>query len=341
MAKDPMTKEPLGPNDEPETRPFGVRNSGLLRHWVFRHSSLVRAATPRSAYLLMFASAAAFAAMSACSHALAARCDWRLVAVARGGIAFVLTAWLARATGVRVVFRWPRTLWMRSVVGSLSMLFTFYALTGSDLPVSTAVTLFNTFPIWVTLLAWPVLRERPSAAFLVALASSVIGVVLIEQGLPAETSGLSGVGSPRGAIASALLAAVCTAIVMLGLHRLRAINSLAIVVHFSGVATVAVVGFAAVTALNGWPIDLAALRDPVTAALLAGVGGLATIGQLAMTRAFSLGRPQRLAVVGLTQVVFVLAFDVALWGYRLEPANLAGLALILGPVAWLVGRRRP
>src|SRR5215207_9578699 len=69
-----------------------------------------------SAYLLMLASAAAFATMSACSHSLAARCDWRLVAVARGGIAFVLTAWLARAGGVRVLFRWPKTLWLRSAV---------------------------------------------------------------------------------------------------------------------------------------------------------------------------------------------------------------------------------
>lgn len=336
-----MTKEYRTPNDEPEMPSFGVRLSGCLRHWILRHPSFGYGTSQRLAYLLMLVSAAAFAAMSACSHALATRCDWRLVTVARGGVAFALTAWLARATGVRVLFRWPRTLWMRSVVGSFSMLFTFYALTGSDLPVSTAVTLFNTFPIWVTLLAWPVLRERPSAAFLVVLACSITGVVLIEQGLPAESAGLPGVGSARGAIASALLAAVCTAIVMLGLHRLRTINSLAIVVHFSGVATIAVVGFAVATVLSGWPIDPRALRDPVTVALLAGVGGLATIGQIAMTRAFSLGRPQRLAVVGLSQVVFVLGFDVGLWDYRLEPANLAGLALILGPVAWLVGRRRP
>src|SRR5262245_43387438 len=71
-----------------------------------------------TAYLLMLASAASFATMSACSHALAQRCDWRLVAVSRGGIAFALTAWLARARGIRVLFRWPKTLWMRSVVGS-------------------------------------------------------------------------------------------------------------------------------------------------------------------------------------------------------------------------------
>lgn len=286
----------------------------------------------------MLASAAAFASMSACSHALAARCDWRLVAVSRGGIAFALTAWLARAQSVRVLFRWPKTLWMRSVVGSFSMLFTFYAL--SRLPVATAVTLFNTFPIWVTLLAWPVLGERPSAAFIVALASGVAGVVLIEHGEMAGTTATGAAGPLRPAITSALLAAVCTAIVMLGLHRLRTINSLAIVVHFSGVATVAVVGFSLATATNGWPIDISVLADPVTLALLLAVGGLATVGQIAMTRAFSIGRPQGLAVVGLSQVVFALGFDLGLWNYHLDGAKLTGIVLVLAPVAWLVGRRR-
>jgi drug/metabolite transporter (DMT)-like permease len=289
----------------------------------------------------MLVSAAAFATMSACSHALARRgCDWRLVAVARGCIAFVLTAWLARTGGVRVLFRWPRTLWMRSVVGSFSMLFTFYAL--SRLPVATAVTLFNTFPIWVTLLAWPVLGERPAPTFMIALASGIAGVALIEYG-ETETAvdvlvGTS--GTVRAAILSALFAAVCTAVVMLGLHRLRTINSLAIVVHFSGVATIAVVGFTAVTALNGWPLEASSLADPPTVALLFAVGGFATVGQIAMTRAFSVGRPQRLAVVGLSQVVFALGFDIGLWKYDVDAAKLAGLALVLAPVAWLVGRRR-
>jgi drug/metabolite transporter (DMT)-like permease len=297
-------------------------------------------ASSRNAYLLMIVSAAAFATMSACSHALAVRCDWRLVAIARGGVAFALTAWLARAGGVRVLFRWPRTLWVRSVVGSFSMLFTFYAL--SRLPVATAVTLFNTFPIWVTVLAWPVLGERPSPAFLFALASGVAGVSLIESGETgaAAEAVAAGAATVRSAILSALFAALCTAIVMLGLHRLRTINSLAIVVHFSGVATIAVVAFTLVTALNGWTLDLAAVADWITVALLFGVGGFATVGQIAMTRAFGIGRPQRLAVVGLSQVVFALAFDLGLWNYRLDAAKLAGLVLVLAPVAWLVGRRR-
>jgi drug/metabolite transporter (DMT)-like permease len=301
----------------------------------------VRPASPRNAYLLMLASAASFASMSACSHGLSGRCDWRIIAVARAGIAFALTTWLAKVGDVRVLFRWPATLWMRSIVGSFSMLFTFYAL--ANLPVATAVTLFNTFPIWVTLLAWPVLKERPSAAFALALASGIAGVVLIENGKTMSAGEIVIAVDPiRGAIIAALFAAVCTAVVMLGLHRLRYVHSLAIVVHFSAVATVVCALFAAITPLLSpdWRLDWSVLYDPMTLLLLAAVGVFATLGQITMTRAFGVGRPQRLAVVGLTQVVFALGFDFAIWRFRPDALTFAGLILILAPAAWLVGRRR-
>ncbi|MFO0807012.1 MAG: DMT family transporter [Gemmataceae bacterium] len=284
---------------------------------------------PSHAYLLMLGSSLAFATMTTCGHALHDRCDWRITAVFRASLAFLFTLIVARSSRVKLVFWKPRTLWMRSLVGSVSMLFTFYAM--KELPVGTLLTLTNTFPIWVTLLAWPVLGERPSAAFAVALASGVVGVYLIEH--PTD-------GSINPATLAALFASFCTAIVMLGLHRLRRIESLAIVVHFSGVATVVCFGYAAYRSYVGDAIDLTALTRPDTIALLAGVGVFATIGQIAMTRAFGIGSPQKLAVVGLAQVVFALGFDFAIWGHRLDAASAFGTLLILAPVAWLLGRRR-
>ena len=283
----------------------------------------------RTAYLLMLASSATFASMGACTHALNGRCDWRVTAIARGAIAFALTAWLARAGGVRTPFWRPRTLWMRSIVGSFSLILSFYAL--SSLHVSTAYTLFNTFPLWVTLLAWPVLGERPTVGVALALLSGVPGVWLIEN----PQDGF------RLASAAALAASVCTAVVMLGLHRLRDLHSLAIVVHFSGVATVFAVGYLLCSVAAGHPLAAVAWADPVTLALLAGVGVCATLGQIAMTRAFSLGPPQRLAVVGLSQVVFALGYDLGLWGHRFGLAQVAGTLLVMAPVGWLVGRKSP
>jgi drug/metabolite transporter (DMT)-like permease len=288
----------------------------------------------------MLVSTAAFATMGACSHALAGRCDWRIVAVARAAVAFAITGWLAHVRGVRVLFRWPRTLWVRSFAGSLSLLFTFYAL--SRLPIALAVTLFNTFPIWVAVLAWPVLGERPTIGLLVALASGVAGVVLIEQGQGGGEVAVAGIGPVRPAVGAALCAALCTAVAMLGLHRLRYVRSLAVVVHFSAVATVASTAFAVATPLlfPDRPLDWGPVASPTVLLSLAAVGGLASIGQIAMTRAFSLGRPQGLAVVGLSQVVFAFGFDLLIWNYQVALPETVGLLLILSPVAWLVGRRR-
>jgi drug/metabolite transporter (DMT)-like permease len=207
------------------------------------------------------------------------------------------------------------------------MLFTFYAL--SRLHLATATTLFSTMPLWVTLLAWPVLGERPTGAIGVALLCAIGGVALIEQ---------PHAGDIRTASLAALFAAFCSAVVMLGLHRLRAINSLAIVVHFSAIATLACVGYTVSTAAS-LPLDLARLADRTTIALLVGVGGFATVGQIAMTRAYSIGAPQKLAIVGLTQVVFALAFDLGVWHHAPDAWTLAGIGLVIAPVAWLVTHR--
>ena len=43
-------------------------------------------------------------------------------------------------------------------------------------------------------------------------------------------------------------------------------------------------------------------------------------------------------MIGLTQVVFALGFDVVLWQRSLTPMTLAGFVLVLAPTALLSGR---
>ena len=85
-------------------------------------------------YLWMLLGSLAFALMSTLAHALADSCDWQVIALTRAGLAFGFAALLALAAGVRVFVWRPRTLWMRSLAGSVSLVCTFYALT--RLPVS-------------------------------------------------------------------------------------------------------------------------------------------------------------------------------------------------------------
>ena len=276
------------------------------------------------AYLFMLLGSLAFASMGAFSHLAGERCDWHLVAVARGSLAFLFTLTLALLSGVRLVLFRPAVLWMRSVSGSIGVLFAFYALT--HLPISTSLTLSNTVPLWVTLLAWPVLGHRPRASVWVAVGAGLAGIVLIQR---PEAAG------DRLAAALALANALATSVSMIGLNRLGGVDARAVVTHFSGVATVFTLGF---LLLSGGRVDYAPLGDAGVLGLLFAVGLSATVGQLAMTKAFALGNPSRVSVVGLMQIVFALVFDLLLWQRQFGPLVVLGIALVVGPSAWLMLR---
>ena len=195
-------------------------------------------ARPLRPYLWMLASALSFSTMGALSRLLAQPSslaappsDWRLLAFVRAALMLVFAG--AIAAGTRTPFSLAGTpiLWMRSLVGSLSMLCTYYTLT-HDLPFAEATTLIKSFPIWVALLSWIVLRDRPSGKVWAAILIGAAGVVAISQPHFDHASLTLGIG---------VLSAVCTAVVMLGLNRLSAIQPRAIVLHFAFVSTVSAV----------------------------------------------------------------------------------------------------
>ena len=274
------------------------------------------------AYLYMLASALSFAVMGALSHLAGERCDWQIVALARTSLAFAFSAGLAAATGARLVLLRPGLLWVRSFAGSLGVLFAFYALT--HLPISTALTLSNTVPVWVTLLAWPVLGQRPGGRVWAAIAAGLAGIVLIQR---------PEAGGDRLAALLALGNALTTSVSMIGLNRLGGVDARAVVAHFSGVATAFTLLF---LLLAGGRADFRALGDTGTLALLFGVGLAGTAGQLTMTKAFALGSPSRVAVVGLTQVIFALLFDILLWRRAFDAPSVLGITLVVAPSAWLM-----
>lgn len=283
-----------------------------------------------SPYIWMLCGSLAFSAMATLAHALADRCDWELVATTRAGLAFVFATALALRAGARLVLFRPRILWLRSLAGTVSLLCTFYAL--PRLPISDVLTLTNIFPIWVALLSWPLAGERPTRDAWAAIAIGLLGVLLVAQPHFENEAG------PLPALI-ALLASFSTAIAMLGLHRLKAVDPRAIVAHFSGVSLVACLVLLVLDPADSWGgSNLAA----PTLLMLGGVGICATIGQLFLTKAFAAGPPARVSVVALTQVGFAMLFDVLIWGHEFGTMSLVGIVLVMAPTAWLlVTQRRP
>ena len=140
------------------------------------------------------------------------------------------------------------------------MLCQFFAYT--RLRGSGVLTLVYTFPIWVALLSWPLLRRSPSAATWLAAGSGVFGVFLIQQRFADDSL----------ANALALASSVFTAVAMIALHRLRDLDPRAIIVHFSAVALVFCVASLFLFERLFAPADLA---HPGSLLALLGVGAAA------------------------------------------------------------------
>ena len=278
------------------------------------------------AALWMLCGALAFAVMGAFTHALGSRCDWLVVAFLRSIFMFGATVVLARAAGVKLVLFHPPTLWLRSIAGSFSLVCNFYAM--AKLPIGDALTLINTYPLWIVLLSGALMRRAPGLTEIAGVACGLLGVALIQQ------PHLEGGGF---AAIVALMSAFSTSISLLGLHRLREVDARAVVAHFAGVASV----------VSGLCVSLRpgvinpSLLEPTTLGMLLALAISGTIGQVCLTKAYATGAPTRVSAVGLSQVVFAVLLDVLVWRRIFTPPMLLGIVLVVAPSAWLTSRRRP
>ncbi len=274
--------------------------------------------------LWMITASFSFAMMGSLTHAVGPRCDWQVIALIRIASTFVMSVGLALSLGVPLVFARPKTLWIRSSAGTLSLLCSFYALT--KLPVADVLTLTNTYPLWIVLISWLRNERATSWGDLACILCGVIGVALIQG------SYLSGKANLASLIA--LVGTFATAVAMLGLHRLKNVDPRAVVAHFSGFASVTLL----VCLLVRGRILSASTFDRQTIPLLLGVGFTGTIGQILLTKAFASGAPTKISVLGLTQVLFAMVFDLVFQGRRFSLVSLTGSLLVLFPTAWITAR---
>lgn len=277
-------------------------------------------------YLLMLGGAFAFAVMGAFAHAAGGYFDWQVIALARSGLALLIGGLLAAHHKTPLVFFRPKTLWVRSLAGSVSVMCTFYAL--SRLPIADALTLTNMFPLWIALLSWPMLGKLPDRGVWLGMGCGLTGVVVMQQPYLAEGN--------LGTLA-AVLASFSSAVALIGLHRLKRVAATAVVVHFSTVSVLTLLAMLLVFPAEqglGSPVQL---QWPAPALLL-GVGLFATVGQLLLTRAYGMGAPTRVAVVGLSQVGFAMVFDTLIWDRAFQLHSLIGILLVMLPTVWLTLR---
>ena len=268
------------------------------------------------AVLYMILGGFTFATMGALTHALGSRIDWIVIAFFRMFLTFAFMATvLARESKFPFILNNP-LLWFRSIVGSIAMLATFYALT--KLPISDVAVVTETRPIWVALLAGFILGESTKSRIWISIVFSIVGVLLIEKPHFEQRN---------FAVFAALLASVLGAVVMICLRLLKEIESKRIVAHFSGTACIV-----SLVCLYIFKKDIVPgiNFDFITITMLLGVGIFGTIGQLAMTKAFATGEAPVVATAGFVKVGFSAAYDIIVWKYVFEYSTILGMILILG-----------
>lgn len=269
----------------------------------------------------MLLAQALFALMNIGTRLGARHLPWSEVAFGRFavGVAIASTVAASRPGGFRII-NWKAS-WLRSVFGTLAALGTFYALSSPRIPIGDAATLGATTPIFVALLAGPLLGERVGRGLGIAVLLAFIGVALIVR---------PSFGAALDVAVLATAAAFCFALALLSLRRMGPSESPeAIVVHFSAVA--------AITMLV---VSLPVLQWPTpTEALIVLATGLAGgFAQLAMTRAYAHLEATRATALSYAQVLFTYVLAAILFAEPITPIRLVGAAFV-GAGGWLATRR--
>ncbi|MES2957180.1 MAG: DMT family transporter [Pseudomonadota bacterium] len=270
--------------------------------------------------LIVALAAAAFVSMDSVIKLLAARYDTLQLSFFRfaGGCAFAVPLWLWRRTPLPSRGTW-RLHALRSLCLLLSLVGYFHALT--QLPLALAVTISYLAPIFVAVLAVPVLNERPSSAIWLALAAGLAGVGVSVW--PELASGMAAVSSARLiGMASVAAAALAFAGVLLLARRMANRDSIWTILLVQSVLPLLLL--AGPAALTWKPVPATDL------ALILLAGGLGTLGLLCITWAFTRLEASRLAPMEYTSFVWAALLGYLLFGEVPTPTTAVSAALIIG-----------
>ncbi|MFG6109820.1 DMT family transporter [Stenotrophomonas nematodicola] len=212
----------------------------------------------------------------------------------------------------------PRYL-LRSAIGLASMLCAFWAI--GHLPMSQAISLSYSTPLFVTIAAVLWLGETVRARRWAAVVVGFIGVLIIVR--PGSDSFTPG-------ILVAVLAAVLSSLVAIQIKQLTRVDSADAVVLYTYVFWVPL---SLVPALFVWvwPAGMAWLW-------LAATGLFGTVGQLLWTRALRLGDVSALTPISFMQLPLVAALGWLLFGERLDRWTVIGAGIILAANAYIAHR---
>lgn len=268
----------------------------------------------------LFAAMGVFAKLGSAWFSSGELVFWRSV------IGFASIAILAKSRGWSLGTPHWRLHLTRGVSGVVSLGLYFYCI--SRLPLSTAVTLNYTSPLFLALFTTLLLHERFRWPMVAALGLAFAGVILLLEPTLREDQFRDGLLG----LASGLLAAVA----YINVKQLGATGEPGwrVVFYFTVVSTAGSAVWIAITGFQVPTLD--------TVWVLLGLGGTATIAQFCMTRAYHTGNTLVVGALAYSTVVVSTLFQLAVWREVPPVTAWVGIAMIVaGGVMSLWANRSP
>ncbi|MFN5350686.1 MAG: DMT family transporter [Polaromonas sp.] len=285
----------------------------------------------------MILSAFIFSIMAVCVKFAAQYFNNAELVFYRGVIGVVFMAAFARIRGTSLVTTvLPMHIW-RSVVGVVALSAWFYAI--AHLPLATAMTLNYMSSVWIAAflvggaLMFAKKGERIpfQGALVTAILASFAGVVMLLRPTIAQNQAFAGLIGLLSGLGAAFAYIQVMVLARMGEPEARTVFYFAVGTTIAGALGMLLIG------LSPWHWQHALWLLPI--------GLLASLGQLCMTKAYSMstnhGGTLMAANLQYSGIIFSALFGLALFGDTIPPLGWAGMGLIvLSAIAATVLRAR-
>lgn len=269
---------------------------------------------PRQGALYAIQAAIAFSVMGALIKAASADMPNEMVVFFRCAVGLVLlTPWVLKQ-GVREALftrRWGGHL-LRAGFGIIAMYCFFYAL--GALPLAKAMLLTYSMPLFIPFVAWIWLGEKPTPIVWGAAGLGFIGIALM-----VDPQGLS--GGSLGATLIGVASGFFGAIAMVGIRRISDTEPAPrIVTYFALIATIV----SSIPLLWAWATPTAEQW-----LLMIAAGVMATLGQLAMTRAYGCAPAAWVGTFSYASVPVSAGLAWLIWQETLGGRAIVGAVIVI------------
>jgi S-adenosylmethionine uptake transporter len=273
----------------------------------------------------MILSSFLFATMGVCVKFASEHFNSAELVFYRGVLGILFMAAYARAQGITLRTRYPAMHAWRSVIGVMSLSAWFYAI--AHLPLATAMTLNYMSSVWIAaflvggaLMLGKAGQKGPSQGPLVlAILASFIGVVMLLRPAIDQNQTFAGLVGLMSGLGAAFAYMQVMAISRMGEPETRTVFYFAVGTAVAGSLGMLVMG------VTPWNWEHAVWLPPI--------GLLASLGQLTMTKAYSMsenhGGTLMVANLQYSGIVFAAIYSLILFGDNIPLIGWAGMGLII------------